>query len=351
MAVRSGTQIRRMRKAILFAWVSLCLTGATLALMPSSWLPLSWKGFVSAKGVFHGETVKITVPKHLRFPAKAEVTIAMEKGACAVCLQSPEGEKHLFSVGKGRIPFHVSGEGYCRLDPGGNPGKYNIFIGSKWHPFGPSGRLVLLLFCLGSLVPPLLKGRLALVVTAIGPRRLLFLIVVWTLACFFYSVAHEFGHYSVGVLLGGTVKEVKWTILSGQEPHVSFQSLPPEAGPWMSAGGTLFPVALAIIFLTAWMVFAKRMPWYLSATTASIGLAWLITTLGAIFDVINYDTLPYNHMGALARHLGLRGWSMILFVLSPLVLALVMYGLFGYRLCGIIKSCRSGTSDSSDVPK
>jgi hypothetical protein len=92
------------------------------------------------------------------------------------------------------------------------------------------------------------------------------------------------------------------------------------------------------------------MPWCLSATSASVGLGWLISTPGAVFDVINYDNLPYNHMGALAWHLGLRGWSMILFVLSPFVLALVMYWLFAYRLHGILKRCRPGRGNSGDVP-
>jgi hypothetical protein len=237
------------------------------------------------------------------------------------------------------------------LDPKGATGTYRVFVGSKWQPFTPLWRFTLFLFSLivmaaAALTAAFLRGRLAsiLLVRRFGYKRLAFLVFILVTTDFLYSPVHEFGHYAVGVLLGGKVDRVAWTALSGETPHVSFRSISPDAEPWMSAAGTLFPVFVGIALLTTWLIVASRISWYLSAALVVSGVGMLFYSLfyslNAIPQVMEFEKLPYEHMGALAWHLGLRGWSMALFVLSPLAPTVIMYGLVGYRLHRIIKDAR-----------
>jgi hypothetical protein len=313
-----------------------------LASLPTSWLPVSWKRFVLVRGTFDGKPVQVAIPSGLRFPAPTDVQITMEKGVCDVSFYTTKGRQELFSMGQGYCTFTLSGDGHLLLNPKGAFGTYRCFIGSKWQPFAPLWRFIFFTFSAvmfaAALAAILLKRPLVSIslIKQLGFKRVLFLVIVVATVDFLHSPIHEFGHYAVGVLLGGKVDRVAWTVLSGEVPHVSFRSIPAEADPWMKAAGTLFPFFAGIALLTTWLIVASRTSWYFSAALLVSGVALLFFTLNAIPQVLQFEKLPYEHMGALAWHLGLRGWSMVLFVLSPLAPTVVMYGLVGYRLHTII---------------
>lgn len=321
------------RKAFLYIWIALCLVGVLAALIPAELLPDSFTPFVSARGTFDGKPVQLSLPNGRKSAVKVQIVLNMKQGVCKVSLIGPEGEQWLATMGKGRSTTTSSlGDSQLLLDPGQDSGSYRVFIGSKWHPLAPYGKIIVLFTCLGALAPVLLPRQAVSMFRGLGRKRFLFLSVVLVTAFFLYSVVHEFGHFSVATLLGGTVDHVAWTILSGEEPHVSYRSLPETARPWASAGGLLVPTALALILLSLWMAFSERMSWYLSVSLAVFGLVFLVGNVGCLFDVIEFDSLQYHHMGALAWHFGLRGYSMVLFVLSPTLLTIIVYVLFGYRL-------------------
>jgi hypothetical protein len=347
-----------MRRIIRLTFVLLIgLIALPLALLPSSWLPASWQRFVLAKGTFDGTPVQIAIPSGLRCPAPAEFQITMERSVCHVSLHTPKGNQQLFLMERGDCSFDPrSWDGYLVLDPKGAKGTYRVFVGSKWQPFAPLWRFIFFTFSVamlvGASIAAVLRKPLVSIslVRRLGRKRLLFLIVAVALSDFCYSPVHEFGHYAMGVLLGGKVDHVAWTVLSGDTPHVSFRSLPPEAQPWMSAAGTLFPLLVGAVLVSVWLIVAARISWYASAALLVFGAGMLFSSSNAIPQVMEFEKLPYEHMGVLAWHLGLRGWSMALFVLSPLALTAVMYGLIGYRLHSIMRRSGPSGDNSSVVP-
>lgn len=326
-----------MRKVIIYIWISLCLAGVLAALVPAELLPDSFTPFVSARGTFDDKPVRLSLPKGGK-AVKVQIVLNMKQGVCKVSRIGPQGEQWLLTMRRGRsMTTSRLGDSQLLLDPGQNSGSYRVFIGSQWHPLAPYGKIILLSTCLGALAPVILRRQTNAMFRGLGRKKSLFLFVVLFIASFFYSLVHEFGHFSVGTLLGGTVDHVVWSVLSGEGPHVSFRSLPQTASPWMSAGGLLVPTAVGLILLGAWMAFSERVSWYLSVSLAVPGLLCLVGNLGCLFSVFEFDSLPYHHMGALAWHFGLRGYLMVLFVLTPALLTILAYGLFGYRLYRITR--------------
>ncbi|MBL7154392.1 MAG: M50 family metallopeptidase [Phycisphaerae bacterium] len=216
-------------------------------------------------------------------------------------------------------------------------GSYRIKAGSPWGLFGSSMRLVVVASCIGGLAA-LGAGRSRKVVTLgrrIGGRRIFFATVVAIVSgLIFYSTVHEFGHYIVAIMLGGEVREVAWTVLSGGEPHVSFKSMPEGAGPWMSAAGPILPTLVAVVMIAIWLVFSKRMAWYLSVCLVAPALMFLFANVGCVFELFDSGT----HMNRLSSHLGLQGIVRVVFELLPLFVSLVMFGLVGCRIREMMKN-------------
>jgi len=223
------------------------------------------------------------------------------------------------------------------LDAGANSGSYRVKAGSQWSLFGSSMRFVIVASCLGGLAGLGAKRSRKVVNLGrrIGAQRICFAGAVALVSGFvLYSIVHEFGHYIVGIMLGGEVRDVVWTVLSGQEPHVSFSSMPEGAGPWMSAAGPILPTLVAVVLIAIWLVFSKRMPWYVGVCLVVPGLAFLFANLGCIFELFDSGA----HMNRLSSHLGLKGFVRVVFELLPLFVSLVMFGLVGWRIRGMTKS-------------
>ncbi len=88
---------------------------------------------------------------------------------------------------------------------------------------------------------------------------------------------------------------------------------------------------VAVVLIAIWLVFSKRMSWFLGACLVASGLAFLFANLGCVFELFDSGT----HMNRLSSHLGLRGFVRVVFELLPLFVSLVMFGLVGWRIRGI----------------
>jgi hypothetical protein len=161
-----------------------------------------------------------------------------------------------------------------------------------------------------------------------GTRRGLAVIGVTTAfsGIVFYSIIHEAGHLLFGVLWGGTPDwdQVSWTFFSGEEPHAAFRSLPPQADPWMGAGGILLPTLVGCALLAAGYWRGRRFASWVHLVLVTAGAALLLGNLGLFADTGH--TLP------LAIHLGFRGILAQLVSVIPAALTLATYGYIGYRL-------------------
>jgi len=216
-------------------------------------------------------------------------------------------------------------------------GNYRVKVGSQWGLFGSSMRLVIVGSCVGGLAGLGAKRSRKVVNLArrIGVRRICFAGAVAIVSGpVLYSIVHEFGHYVVGIMLGGEVREVVWTVFSGEDPHVSFSSMPEGAGPWMSAAGPILPTLVAVVLIAIWLVFSKRMPWCVGACLVASGFAFLLANVGCVFELFGSGT----HMNRLSSHLGLRGLVRVVFELLPLLVTVVMFTLFGCRLRRMMKN-------------
>jgi hypothetical protein len=140
-----------------------------------------------------------------------------------------------------------------------------------------------------------------------------------------YSLVHEGGHLLFGVLFGGQPNwhAVRWTVFSGEEPHVAFQHLPSDALPWMSAGGILFPSFVGIALILLWWFAEKRVLWWLQLLTIIPGFVLLLGNLGLFADAGH--TLP------LALHFGLSGAMAQIVARSPAIVTLIVFAFIACR--------------------
>lgn len=137
----------------------------------------------------------------------------------------------------------------------------------------------------------------------IGMRTVLASFLTAVISGLLYSIVHESGHALFGVLLGGTVESVTWTIFSGVEPQVSFSHLPPSAEHWTWAGGYLVPTGVALVCMTVWFVCLRGL------RSARFGLAVLLVPASVLL-VCNLGCLPElfaptSHLRSVASCCGL----------------------------------------------
>ena len=80
-----------------------------------------------------------------------------------------------------------------------------------------------------------------------------------------YPVVHEAGHFLAGKALGAEVKQVVWTLLGGERPHVLFGQTPGELIPWINAGGIILPTVIGGAAIIFWLCCCERMGFWWQA--------------------------------------------------------------------------------------
>ena len=252
----------------------------------------------------------------------------MDTGVCSVSYIGIQGdEKALLSAGTATPRFTVPTEGFLVLDPGGNSGRYRIHIGPKWHLLSPTPRFALSVTSTAGLLVLLFLWRSQRYLSLLREerRKVIYFSAIAILSFFLYSVLHEFGHWIVGYLGGGTASAIVWTPVAGEEPHVSFSHLPQAVVPWMMAGGVLIPTVVGLGLILTWLAFSHRLQWPFSYAMIIPGVLFL-------FSNVAYVLPSDRHMSFLTAEFGLGGFSASLIAAIPLVLTIAAYGCVVMRL-------------------
>jgi hypothetical protein len=310
--------------------VRLAALGAlvALALVPDRFFP-GGQG-IDVEGALAGDPVEIQWAGEAAAPYALVVT--METGLCDIIeLDSGGAVAEHWSAQKITYGGEIQPGNTVRLiaQPGAK-GHYYVRMGAlaTWRPAITAMRAALL----GS--SAVLVG-IWLFRVRVNPRqwdarrRRAVMVVAATTAftgIVLYSIIHEAGHLLFGWFWGGTpaLKRVSWTIFSGEEPHADFRSLPPEAVPWMGAGGLLLPTLAGCVFVVAGFCLRGRIAGWMPLALVTAGAAMLLGNLG-LFASTDH-TLP------LALHLGFDGVLAQIVALMPAVLTLAVYGYVAYRL-------------------
>jgi len=326
------------RKVVLAVLVCVLVGGIVVFSFPQRYLPERLRSYVIVKGDFSGEPVEIAIPGPKAKSVRVSLRIRGVAGVCRVSDKNPQGDiLGVFAMRAGTWISSLPAGHTLVVEASEHGGSYQFEAGSQWGLFGSSMRLVIVGSCVGGLAGLGVERSRKVVDLGrrIGVRTICFAGAVAVVsALVLYSTVHEFGHYIVGIMLGGEVKEVVWTVFSGEDPHVLFSSMPEGAGPWMSAAGPILPTLVAVAMIAIWLVFSKRMRWFLGVCLVIPALVFLFANVGCVFELFDSGT----HMNRLSSHLGLRGFVRVVFELLPLFVSLVMFGLVGWRIRGMTKS-------------
>jgi hypothetical protein len=285
---------------------------------------------IDEEGRFAGDPVEIRWTGESAAPYRVVVT--METGVCDVVTFDADGavvEKWSAQTTNNRGRIQPGGRVKFVAQPGAK-GYYHLRMGplAMWGPALLGARVALLGLSV-ALVAAWLFG-LRVDRRQWDARRRLVVAVIGTTTAFsgivLYSVVHEAGHLLFGWMRGGTPAwdQVSWTVFSGEEPHVAFRSLPPEAVPWMAAGGMLLPTLLGCALMATGFWRGGRIVWWVQRVLVTAGAVLLLGNLGLLADTGH--TLP------LALSLGIRGVVAQVVAILPALLALAVYGYMGYRL-------------------
>lgn len=334
------------RKIVLAVLVLVFVGGIVVFSLPANYLPERVRPNPVIRGEFSGkppggEPVEIAVPDSKPGMVRVSLMIKRVAGICRVSNRNPQGDiLWAFTMRAGKWTGRLPAGHTLIIEASESGGGYRFESGSQWSLFSSKMRLVAIACCIGGLAGLWVKrsrgaGNL---VRRLGPRRIYFAgAVVMVSGLVLYSTIHEFGHYIVGTMLGAEVSEVAWTVLSGVEPHVSFSSMPEEAGPWMSAAGPILPTLVAVVLISIWLVFAKRMSWYLGVCLLAPSMVFLFAGLGCVFELFDSGV----HMNRLSAHLGLQGVTRVIFELLPLLVSLLMFAMVARRIRAMTKSLSS----------
>lgn len=302
-----------------------------IAVVPQKYIPERLTPFVAAEGRFTGEAIRLAVPRSESPDVGARLRIRMDQGTCSVSFRQGPETTLLFRMGTGDTRRRVPSGSELILNPKGDEGSFEVILGPELHPLTPGVRhFVLLPIAVCMLVTLVLARKIGTQATKLGGKRLPFLVgVAASCALVLYPVLHEGGHMISGVLFGGVPNwdSVEWTSVSGERPHASFSYLPTAAIPFMTAGGTLVPLLVALLLLTIWAFTHRKASWYVSATLVTIAGLLLFSTLGCLFEL--YQN---THMDALAVHFELVGPLRVAFSLSPLIVSIAVYVWIGMIL-------------------
>jgi len=314
-----------------FLTISLVLglfLGVIQIFIPLEGLSRSLAPATAKSGRMSGTVLRFPVPKSKQGTVSVEMEIAMDTGVCSVSYIGVQGdEKALLSAGTATPRFTVPAEGYLVLDPGGKSGRYRIHIGPKWHLLSPTPRFAFSVTSTAGLLVLVFLWRSQPYLSLLRQerRKVIYVSSIALLSFFLYSVLHEFGHWIVGYLGGGTASTIVWTPLAGGEPHVSFSHLSQAVVPWMMAGGILIPTVVGLGLVLTWLAFSRRLQWPLSYAMIIPGVLFLFSNVAC---VVPSD----RHMSFLTAKFGLEGFGASLVAAIPLVLTIAAYGCVVMRL-------------------
>lgn len=320
------------RKIVLAVMTFVFVGGIVFFSLPGKYLPERIRPNPVIEGRFSGKAVDITIPGSK--PGMVQVSLKIEKGGgtCTVLHENSDGESlWAFTMKAGRWTGQAAAGGKLIIEAEKSGGGYRFEAGSPWSLFGLHMRLTGIACCAGALAGMAVRRSRTIVnlCRRLGARRICFAgVLAGVSGLLLYSTVHEFGHFIVGSMFGAQVDEVAWTVLSGAEPHVQFGSMPEGVGPWMSAAGPILPTLVAILLISVWLIFARRMSWYGAACLLVPAIVFLIANLGCFFEMFDSGT----HMNRLSAHLGLKGPARIVFELLPLFVSLLMFALVARRI-------------------
>ncbi|HEX41980.1 MAG TPA: hypothetical protein ENN81_07965 [Phycisphaerales bacterium] len=323
--------IRTVHGVVLTAVTFLLAGGLVLFLIPGRYLPPHWVRYVSARGNLPGKLAELRIPNWGERHVRVSLRINMTADVCRVSRVSPDGEVvDLCRIGQGQCWVDIPVEDTLRLDPGAGNGRYRMSAGWPWGRFGPSWRMLGISCCAGALAEMMLgrRRRTLRAWRGIKGRHICLTAAVAVVSgLVLYPSVHEFGHYIIGLMLGGQVREVRWTIFSG-DPGVSFNRLPDGAGPWMSAAGPIVPTIVAVLLVCIWLWLGRRVRWYTAVCLLVPAVIFLLSNLGCVIEAFDSGA----HMNRLSTHLGLSGVARVAFEMLPVAVSAVVVGLVLRRL-------------------
>jgi hypothetical protein len=232
-----------------------------LALLPASFMPASTTYYVDDERTASPGMVKYAPPG----PTSRRYLVALEltSGKCAV--SRIDAQNRTMDRLEGQVATFENrlrrGESLLITCSEAARGPYRVRIGSPPLATRPATRVLLLATAAIGLVLQAASRPSKLKTQITSRRRLTFIATALVSGLIMYSVVHELGHYVFGTMFGGRVREAVWTVFEGDEPHVSFASLPPGAGVWMQAGGVLLPTALGVVIILLWLALRRRLSW------------------------------------------------------------------------------------------
>jgi hypothetical protein len=296
----------------------LLVAGALLALAPTRYLA-DGQG-TDLAGRFDGRPIE--APWLGQRAAPFGLALDMERGQCEfVKLDGAGAVLDRWSAQKITVRGRIEPSGKLQLRPGQDAaGRFRLRVG-KFIVLGPLLtviRGVILAVCLAGIAATPSGWRIARPGQSLRRWRVAGLVLAFS-GLVLYSVVHEGGHLLFGALFGGQQdwQAVRWTVFSGEQPHVVFRRLPEAAMPWMSAGGILLPTLVAVALLLLWHLLGRGATWWLQLLAVLPALALLLGNLGLLADA--------GHTLRLATHLGLRGAMAQVAACSPAVVTLVCF--------------------------
>jgi len=266
----------------------LMIVAIAVMLVPGQYWPSEWVRYREYRGELAGRPVVLEPPSSRRTLMRLHYQINMTSGICRISRFDRSGQiiPHA-RMGKGYVSRDKlpSGE-QLPLDPGSGHGHYIVGIGLQFHLLSPYIWRILATGLLGGTLIGLvakilirkrnLAFRMALK-TAFTPWQWAVLIVLAFLSgAFLYSALHESGHALAALALGGRVNSIVFTLLGGDRPHVDFDYLPADAGPWMQAGGVFLPILVAYVLVTVWLALGRRLSLFGQALLLTPALLFLL---------------------------------------------------------------------------
>lgn len=312
-----------MKSTLRIGLVVVSILGVIQVFIPSEILFGSRAPSMSYSGKISGKALRFQVPNSKHDTVSLDMMLDMETGVCSITCVDPNGaENPLYSAIKATSRYKVPAGGYLVLDPGTNSGRYRINLGPMWHPLSPRFRV---LFAVSSALGLLMSAlcwrfKRNLFSLRLERKQLFYTVFIAILSVLLYAVVHELGHWFVGYLGGGTATEIVWTPLSGEEPHVSFGTLPEAVVPWMIAGGVWIPTIIGLALVLTWLIFSRRIYRPLGYALIIPGVLFLLSNVACLLPAG-----PDGHRKALSTALGLQGFAGTLVEFSPPIVTVAAY--------------------------
>ena len=314
----------------------LMIAGIVFALLPDRYLP-DGEG-VNLEGVFEGHPVEVAWRRQNKAPYS--FALVLEQGVCEFVQRDASGAiVDKWSAQRTTSKGRIAPGGRLQFSPmPGAVGRFHIRVG-RFIVLGSLLtviRVVISVVCLSGIAAVLFGWRIWRRGQDSRRWRVAAAILAFS-GVVVYSLVHEGGHLLFGVLSGGRPNwhAVRWTVFSGEEPHVAFEYLPADAIPWMTAGGILLPTFVGIAVIAAWWLLGRRAVWWLQLLAVIPGLMLLFGNLGLFAEAGH--TLP------LAAHLGMHGAVAQIVARSPAFVTLLIFAVIAMRP-ELIMVLRSETS-------